>query len=135
MMLLVIDITKGFETQTAECLILGEISKKPLIVVLNKIDMIEDSKRESAIERMRKKVSKTLESTIFKNSKIIPVSALKSINIEALIDGLAHEAKSLQLHSYLRSITVSQLKVRERCSPVQSSKAQLKLTTTSRFRA
>lgn len=37
MMILVIDATKGIQTQTSECLIIGEITKKKMIVVLNKV--------------------------------------------------------------------------------------------------
>ncbi|KAL7051645.1 hypothetical protein ACKWTF_004547 [Chironomus riparius] len=97
MMILVVDIQKGFEPQTGECLILGEINKKPMIVVLNKIDMIEESKRDTAIEKMTKKVSKTLDATIFKETKIIPVSAIKNINIDKLIELIKDEACKLEL--------------------------------------
>jgi len=96
-MILVVDIQKGFEPQTGECLILGEINRKPMIVVLNKIDMIEESKRDTAIEKMTRKVSKTLETTIFKGSKIIPVSAVKNINIDRLIESIKEEACKLEL--------------------------------------
>ena len=37
MMVLVIDVTKGIQTQTAECIVIGEITTDNLIVVLNKI--------------------------------------------------------------------------------------------------
>ncbi len=43
MMLLVVDVNKGIQTQTAECLVIGEITTKNLIVVLNKIDLIPES--------------------------------------------------------------------------------------------
>jgi len=36
-MVLVIDITKGIQTQTAECLVIGEILCDKLIVCLNKV--------------------------------------------------------------------------------------------------
>jgi selenocysteine-specific elongation factor len=38
-MLLVIDVTKGVQTQTSECLVVGEILMDELIVVLNKVDI------------------------------------------------------------------------------------------------
>lgn len=97
MMLLVIDIQKGFEPQTGECLILGEISRKPLIAVLNKIDMIEETKRELVIDKMTKKVSKTLESTIFRTVQIIPVSATKNVNIDMLVKVIKDEISKLKL--------------------------------------
>lgn len=49
---LVVDITKGIQTQTAECLILAEITCKRMIVVLNKVDLIAESKREAVIEKV-----------------------------------------------------------------------------------
>lgn len=52
MMMLVVDIVKGIQTQTAECLIIGEILCNKMIVVLNKIDLIEEKKRPAAIEKV-----------------------------------------------------------------------------------
>ena len=51
-MLLVIDITKGIQTQTAECLIIGEITCDKMLVVLNKIDLIEEDQRQPTIEKV-----------------------------------------------------------------------------------
>ena len=54
-MVLVVDITKGIQTQTAECLVIGEITCSRMIVVLNKIDAVAPKdKREKAIEKMTK---------------------------------------------------------------------------------
>lgn len=52
MMILVIDITKGVQTQTAECLVIGEITCSKMIVVLNKVDLIPHEKRSSVIEKV-----------------------------------------------------------------------------------
>lgn len=52
LMMLVVDITKGIQTQTAECLVIGEITCEKMIIVLNKIDMIPESKRQAAIEKV-----------------------------------------------------------------------------------
>ena len=52
LMLLVVDITKGVQTQTAECLIIGEITCDKMIIVLNKIDLVQPEKRASTIERV-----------------------------------------------------------------------------------
>ncbi len=54
LMLLVIDITKGIQTQTAECLIIGEITCDKMLVVLNKIDLIEETQRQSTIDKVEK---------------------------------------------------------------------------------
>ncbi|QQP56829.1 Selenocysteine-specific elongation factor, partial [Caligus rogercresseyi] len=50
-MMLVVDIQKGIQTQTAECLVIGEITCDTLIVVLNKIDTVPEEKRKAAIEK------------------------------------------------------------------------------------
>ena len=42
LMFLVIDINKGIQTQTAECIIIAEMFINKLIVVLNKVDCLED---------------------------------------------------------------------------------------------
>jgi selenocysteine-specific elongation factor len=78
-MILVIDIEKGMQTQTAECLIIGEICCDKMIVVLNKLDVIEESIREKAIEKMKTKLLKTLEKTKFKNSPVVAVAASNQV--------------------------------------------------------
>ena len=52
MMMLVIDITKGMQTQTAECLVIGEITCSRMVVVLNKIDLIPGEKRQATIDKV-----------------------------------------------------------------------------------
>ncbi|XP_072845641.2 selenocysteine-specific elongation factor isoform X5 [Pogona vitticeps] len=75
LMMLVIDITKGMQTQSAECLVIGQIACEKMIVVLNKTDLLPESKRQAAIEKMTKKMQKTLESTKFHGCPIVPVAA------------------------------------------------------------
>ncbi|KAM9098806.1 selenocysteine-specific elongation factor isoform X1 [Sarcophilus harrisii] len=75
LMMLVIDVTKGMQTQSAECLVIGQIACQKLIVVLNKIDLLAEEKRQAAIDKMTKKMQKTLENTKFRGSPIIPVAA------------------------------------------------------------
>jgi len=52
LMMLVVDITKGVQTQTAECLVIGEITCDKMIVVLNKVDLIPGDKRAATIDRV-----------------------------------------------------------------------------------
>ncbi|XP_057562260.1 selenocysteine-specific elongation factor isoform X1 [Hippopotamus amphibius kiboko] len=75
LMMLVIDVTKGMQTQSAECLVIGQIACQKLVVVLNKTDLLPEGKRQAAIEKMTKKMQKTLESTKFRGAPIIPVAA------------------------------------------------------------
>ncbi|CAF1046233.1 unnamed protein product [Rotaria sordida] len=94
LMLLVIDITKGIQTQTAECLVIGEITCDKMLVVLNKIDLIEETQRQSTIEKMTKRLRKTFEFTKFPQAPVIPCSASSSLNLNELIS-------TLQQHVYI----------------------------------
>lgn len=90
--ILVIDVVKGIQTQTGECLVIAEITcPTRLIVALNKIDQVEASKREQVIEKMTKRIKNVLGTTKFKNSKIIPVSALKGEGLNEFIATLKTE--------------------------------------------
>ena len=50
-MLLVIDATKGIQTQTAECLVLGEMLVQQLLLVVNKADLLPAEKDRARLER------------------------------------------------------------------------------------
>jgi len=76
--ILVIDAIKGIQTQTAECLVIAEItmnSPDGLIVALNKIDLIPEKERAEKIEKIIKGLKKTLSLTKFKNAPIVPIAA------------------------------------------------------------
>lgn len=62
-MMLVVDVVKGVQTQTAECLLIGELTCPRMVVVLNKTDLLPPNKRQGAIEKMTKRLHKTLEGT------------------------------------------------------------------------
>ena len=51
-MMLVVDVNKGIQTQTAECLVVCEITTSELLVVMNKVDMIPEASREDKIAKM-----------------------------------------------------------------------------------
>lgn len=63
-MILVVDVTKGIQTQTAECLVIGEVLCDNLIVVMNKTDLLPEQKRQAAIEKVPLNVS-LLASSLF----------------------------------------------------------------------
>lgn len=63
LMMLVVDVVKGMQTQTAECLLIGQLTCSHMIVILNKTDLLPSDKRQSAIEKMTKRMHKTLENT------------------------------------------------------------------------
>ena len=52
LMLLVVDVVKGMQTQTAECLVIGEITCQKMIIVLNKVDLLPTEKKAQMIDRV-----------------------------------------------------------------------------------
>ncbi|XP_042873037.1 selenocysteine-specific elongation factor-like [Penaeus japonicus] len=96
-MMLVVDVTKGMQTQTAECLVIGEILCDHLLVVLNKVDLLPAEKQKAGIEKMTKKILLTLQQTKFANAKVIAVAAkpggpeapdVEPVGVKELIESL-----------------------------------------------
>eukprot|EP00985_Skeletonema_marinoi_P014087 scaffold7075_cov73-Skeletonema_marinoi.AAC.1 len=76
MVLLVVDATKGMQTQTAECLVIAEMTTRNLIVVLNKIDMFPENEREERVQLAEKKIRMALRGTPkFEDAKMVGISA------------------------------------------------------------
>ncbi|XP_046345447.1 selenocysteine-specific elongation factor-like isoform X1 [Haliotis rufescens] len=102
MMLLVVDVVKGMQTQTAECLVIGEILCHKMIVVINKMDLLPSEKRSASFEKMKKRMLKTLETTRFKDSPVIAVSACTgSKDNEMTSEGMNDLISLLVQHTYL----------------------------------
>ena len=78
MMILVVDITKGIQTQTAECIVIGEICCAPedVIIVLNKVDLIDEAVRDAKIAKAKAQLSKVFSKTVFRDAPMITVSAV-----------------------------------------------------------
>lgn len=94
-MILVIDVTKGIQTQTAECLVIGELTCKHMIVALNKIDQLEQSSKCKLIEKMTKRLRSTLSETCFTSATpIVPISALTEENLTEFVTILQQNAFS-----------------------------------------
>ena len=74
-MMLVVDVNKGIQTQTAECLVVGEITTSELLVVMNKTDMIPEASREEKIAKMTTRLGNTFKATKFKECEMVPVAA------------------------------------------------------------
>ncbi|KAK3086148.1 hypothetical protein FSP39_014295 [Pinctada imbricata] len=102
LMMLVVDVTKGMQTQTAECLVIGEITCNHMIVVLNKVDMVPEEKRQATIDKMKKRMHKTLETTRFRDCSICAVAAKPggpdADNNESI--GMTELINTLKAHTY-----------------------------------
>ncbi len=75
LMILVVDAQKGVQTQTAECLVVGEITTDRLIVAVNKIDAFAEEVREEKVAKMQAKLASVFAKTKFKGCAMLPVSA------------------------------------------------------------
>lgn len=75
MMLLVIDLTKGIQTQTAECLVIGELTAEHMIVVLNKVDLLPEPTRADKLDKMKKGIRKALAKTKFHDAPMVVIAA------------------------------------------------------------
>jgi len=83
-MVLVIDATKGFQTQTAECLVIGELVTDCAVVALNKSDLLRNP---GDLDKLQRRIRKTLQSTRFSGCPIVPTSA-RSMETAYGIDAL-----------------------------------------------
>ena len=75
MVVLVIDATKGIQTQTAECLVIAEMTTKNLVVVLNKVDLFQEDEREEKLVKVEKKIRAALCNSRFDDVAMIGISA------------------------------------------------------------
>ncbi|CEM15900.1 unnamed protein product [Vitrella brassicaformis CCMP3155] len=77
LVLLVIDATKGVQTQTQECLVIAEILAQHVVVVLNKVDLIPEEQRHKKLEKLTTGLRKQVFGrTLFGSDvPILPVSA------------------------------------------------------------
>ena len=69
------DATKGIQTQTAECLVIAEMTTKNLVVVLNKIDLFPEKERDIRLQEVERKIRLAFRSSRFENAPMIGISA------------------------------------------------------------
>ena len=82
-MLLVIDVTKGIQTQTAECILLGKILCPKMLVVFNKADLVgKDPSQEKKLLKTKKEIKLKLSNMSFEKLAFCQVSALTGQGIE-----------------------------------------------------
>uniref|UniRef100_A0A6B2L2C5 Tr-type G domain-containing protein n=1 Tax=Arcella intermedia TaxID=1963864 RepID=A0A6B2L2C5_9EUKA len=90
MVLLVIDITKGIQTQTAEGLVIAGITVSKMLVVLNKLDLIPVGERDKKIPRVLAGIRKALEKTPFGDAPMVTFSAKEKLegNVAELVSNM-----------------------------------------------
>ena len=96
MVLLVVDATKGMQTQTAECLVIAEMTTRNLIVVLNKIDMFPENEREERVRLAEKKMRAALRGTKFENAQMVGISACVGGEKVAAVGGISGSSGAAQ---------------------------------------
>ena len=99
MMMLVIDINKGIQTQTAECIVIGEMLATNLTVVLNKCDLIpgDAEQRAKVIEKTKKRLEVVFANTKFQAPKFIATSAAPAASDQNKAEGLDELRAALSL--------------------------------------
>jgi G3E family GTPase len=70
-----------------------------MIIVLNKIDMINEAEREEKIEKMKKKIRKVFSTTKFPDPPIVLTSAMIGGEKVAAVGPIAATGKSKKDHS------------------------------------
>eukprot|EP00887_Chlorella_sp_A99_P002875 scaffold6.g2875.t1 len=75
LMVLVVDVTKGIQPQTAECIVIGEVATGDMVVALNKTDLLPPEKRERYLKKAQKLVAQTLAATKFAGAPQVTVAA------------------------------------------------------------
>lgn len=102
-MFLVIDINKGIQTQTAECLVIGEILISKIIVVLNKLDLLPKENRNNIIQKKIESLKKVFSKTKYGSEiPFIPISA----NINAQENGGDSENLDILVKTLINSIEI-----------------------------
>lgn len=98
-MLLILDVTKGMQTQSSECLILADVLASHLIVALNKVDMLSPETRPVKIEKAKKMLKSTLARTKFgESTSIVLCSAQdKSIGVGEIKGAILDKIKTMNL--------------------------------------
>ena len=85
LMILVVDCQKLIQTQTAECIVLGEILMDKLIVAFNKTDLLRNEPVK--LEAQHKKLQAQIGRTKFgERATIVPINAVPSSDSKADVE-------------------------------------------------
>ncbi|RKP22899.1 putative selenocysteine-specific elongation factor [Syncephalis pseudoplumigaleata] len=93
--LLVVDATKGIQTQTAECLVLAQIIGRPLVIALNKIDLFPEAVRATKTAKIAQAMAKAISPLGFGDVPMVAVSAESNDRTANGLDQLVHALRAV----------------------------------------
>mmetsp|Transcript_10918 Transcript_10918/g.32591 ORF Transcript_10918/g.32591 Transcript_10918/m.32591 type:complete len:694 (-) Transcript_10918:28-2109(-) len=99
LMVLVVDANKGIQTQTAECLVIGEITTEDLVIALNKVDTVPAAERDAFVARATERLRKQLASSKFRDAPIVPCAAAVGGEKVAAVVEKGKKAKAPEIES------------------------------------
>lgn len=122
MIVLVVDINKGIQAQTIECIAIGEMTSNSMIIVLNKVDKIPIDNREIKIEEMKKEMRCTFNNTKFSNAPIVvAAAAIGGEKVAAINDPNNKESNDIsKINKYKSNNKKVQTLKRVECSGIDS---------------
>ncbi|TMW43892.1 hypothetical protein DOY81_011026 [Sarcophaga bullata] len=98
MILVSLDAQKGIQTQTAECIVIGELLQRKLIVAVNKIDLLNANEKDMLLKKLETKLRKTLAATsTICTGTIVQGNVNVNDNIELPLIKEQRKIKSLQM--------------------------------------
>ena len=121
MMILVVDANKGIQTQTAECIIIGEMTTEKLIIVVNKIDLLPADDREAHLEKVTRRLRRAFSTTKFRDAPIVTTAAAVGGEKVASIGAYLNNQSSTSSSHYNGAASLSNVGVDNLISLIQRS--------------
>lgn len=121
MMILVVDANKGIQTQTAECIIIGEMTTEKLIIVVNKIDLLPAEGREAHLEKVTRRLRRAFSTTKFHDAPIVTTAAAVGGEKVASIGAYLNSQSSTSTSHYTGAVSLANYGVDNLISLIKSS--------------
>eukprot|EP00890_Picochlorum_soloecismus_P000580 jgi/Picsp_1/1522/NSC_05000-R1_selenocysteine-specific elongation factor len=92
MMILVVDVMKGIQAQTAECLFCIDARSRVISISFHMlVDLLPADKKDKYLKKATKLIKETLKATKFRDAPIIPVSAIEQEETSVVLKEQAEE--------------------------------------------
>ncbi|KFD61592.1 hypothetical protein M514_04173 [Trichuris suis] len=92
MVFLIVDIQKGIQPQTADCIVLANITcPSKMLIALNKVDTLPAEDRSNVIAMTERRIRRALARTTFRNVPMVPISVVPpdANSIDRFMDAFA----------------------------------------------